>query len=150
MTPDLMDVLQETERYLHQEIPITKAMGVRVASFDARGLTLTAPLGENHNHLGTAFGGSLSAIATLAGYSLLWLELGDRDVHVVVKNSSIRYLHPVRGEIVATCPRLDAVSLHRFRTRLASSGKAGVELAVGIVSEGRTCVEFSGVFVAVK
>ena len=30
-------------------------------------VVLTAPLEINHNHLGTAFGGSLAALATLAG-----------------------------------------------------------------------------------
>jgi len=72
-------VLQETERFLHEQIPLTRAMGVRVRSWDGEKLWLSAPLEPNHNHLGTAFGGSLSALATLAGYSLLWLLLGDRE-----------------------------------------------------------------------
>ncbi len=59
--------LQGIESYLHREIPITAAMGIRVESYNEKELVLTAPLEPNHNHLGTAFGGSLSAIATLAG-----------------------------------------------------------------------------------
>ena len=70
--------LRETEAFFYEQIPLTRAMGVRVESYDGQQLVLTAPLALNHNHLGTAFGGSLSALATLAGYGLLWLDLGDR------------------------------------------------------------------------
>ncbi len=142
--------LIETEKFLHGKIPITRAMGVRVESFDSEKLVITAPLEPNHNHLGTAFGGSLSAIATLAGYALLWMELGDRDSHVVVKSSSIRYFHPVRGEIRAVCKRMDEATLSRFRAKFAKTGKAGLQLAVTIEEDDRVCVEFEGVFVAIR
>src|SRR5690606_33240492 len=59
----------ETEAFLHAKIPLARAMGVRVERCDSEGLVLTAPLEPNHNHLGTAFGGSLAALATLAGYA---------------------------------------------------------------------------------
>jgi thioesterase domain-containing protein len=143
-------ILQETEDYLHEQIPITRQMGIRLTSFDSEKLVLTAPLEPNHNHLGTAFGGSLSAIATLAGYSLLWLELGDRDSHVVVKSSSMNYLHPVRGEIRAICGRIDAVTLDRFKKKFARTGKAGLEIAVTIEENDRVCMDFKGVFVAIR
>ena len=144
------DLLQSTQRFLHEQIPLTGAMGVRVQSFGDDGLVLSAPLGPNHNHLGTAFGGSLAAIATLAGYALLWLELGDRDSHIVVKGSSVKYLHPVRSEIRAICPRIDAEILTAFRAKFARTGKAGLSLKVSIIGEGRVCVEFEGLFVAIR
>lgn len=81
----------EVEAFLHTKIPITQAMGVRVEVFDENHLVLTAPLDLNHNHLGTAFGGSLAAVATLAGYAFLWLALEDRDAHVVIAESSLVY-----------------------------------------------------------
>ncbi len=144
------DLLQATERFLHEQIPLTRAMGVRMERFDDERLVLSAPLEPNHNHLGTAFGGSLSAIATLAGYSLLWLELGDRDSHIVIKSSSLKYLHPVRSEIRAVCGRIDAANLARFREKFARTGKAGISLRVAIVENERTCVEFEGLFVAIR
>ena len=70
--------LRETEKFFHQQIPITRAMGVRVAAYDGQRFTLVAPIALNFNHLGTAFGGSLSAVATLAGYGLLWPHLSSR------------------------------------------------------------------------
>jgi thioesterase domain-containing protein len=142
--------LHATERFLHEQIPLTRAMGVRVERFDDAGLILTAPLGPNHNHLGTAFGGSLSAIATLTGYALLWLELGDRDSHIVIKGSSLKFRHPVRGEIRAVCPRIGAEALAAFRGKFARTGKAGISLRVSIVEDGVECVEFEGLFVALR
>ena len=45
------------ELFLHEMIPLAKAMGVGVELSDARALTLTAPREQNKNSLGTAFGG---------------------------------------------------------------------------------------------
>ena len=50
-------------------------MGVRVVAHDENGFIVEAPVALNSNHLRTAFGGSINAVATLAAYGLLWLEL---------------------------------------------------------------------------
>lgn len=138
----------EVEAFLHTKIPITQAMGVRVEVFDENHLVLTAPLDLNHNHLGTAFGGSLAAVATLAGYAFLWLALEDRDAHVVIAESSLVYRRPVRGEIRAVCRRPDEGALAIFKTSYAQKGKARLTLAVQIEGAGEVAVEFTGVFVA--
>jgi len=137
-----------TEQFLHEQIPLTRAMGVHVEKFDATALILTAPLAPNHNHLGTAFGGSLATLATLAGYTLLWLELGDRDSHIVIRDSQIRYLAPVRGELCASAPRIPPEQLLAFRDAYQKFGKARIQLAISMISEGRTCVSFTGTYVA--
>ena len=142
--------LLETEEFFHQQIPITRAMGVRVASYDGRQLTLVAPIALNHNHLGTAFGGSLSAIATLAGYGLLWLELRDRACHLVIRRSSLSFGRPVRKEIVAICRQPDEEMLRAFKAEFAQRGKARIGLNVTIEEDGLVAVEFQGLFVALK
>lgn len=144
------DHLQQTEAFLHTQIPITRAMGVRVESADADKLVLTAPLTLNHNHLGTAFGGSLAAVATLAGYAFLWLELEDRAAHVVIAESSLSYRRPVKGDIRAVCPRPDDAELAAFKAAYAQKGKARIELKVTVETEagGETALEFRGSFVA--
>lgn len=141
--------LRETEDFLHIQIPITRAMGVRVESWDAGRLVLTAPLEINHNHLGTAFGGSLAALATLAGYAFLWLELGDRAAHVVIAESALSYRRPVRGELRAVCRKPEGDALSAFKATFAETGKARIRLAATIEdAEGVVAVEFSGAFVA--
>jgi len=143
-------VLRETEAYLHEQIPLTRAMGVTLESWDGSRLILHAPLEPNHNHLGTAFGGSLSALATLAGYCLLWLVLGDRQAHIVIRDSTIRYRHPIKGALRAICRRPAEDEMEAFQRQFAETGRARLSLHVTIEDAGKVCVEFAGSFVAMR
>jgi thioesterase domain-containing protein len=142
--------LRETEDFFHSQIPITRAMGVRVVEYDGDQLKLVAPVEPNHNHLGTAFGGSLSAIATLAGYGLLWLELDDKSCHLVIRKSSLSFNRPVRREIIAICRRPGAEDMRVFKAGFAERHKARIGLTVTIEEDGLVAVEFNGIFVALK
>ena len=144
------DLLRDTERFLHEQIPLTHAMGVKLESYDGKQLVVTAPLEPNHNHLGTAFGGSLSALTTLTGYAMLWLQLGDRDAHIVIRESSIRYKRPVRGTLLAVCQQPDEAMLGEFRAAFAATGKAHIKLKVQIEHAGQICALFEGDFVALR
>lgn len=146
MTADLA----ATERFLHEQIPLSRAMGVKVEAHDDAGLVLTAPLDANHNHLGTAFGGSLAALATLAGYALLWLELGNRDAHLVIRRSELDYRHPVTGPLRAICRRPPDAELAAFRATFAKAGKARIRLGVTVEEAGRVCMAYQGTFVAIR
>ncbi len=77
------DLLRQAENFFHEKIPLTRAMDVRVVTDDEHGFAVEAPVGPNRNHLHTAFGGSINAVATLAGYGFLWLQLRDH-AHVVI------------------------------------------------------------------
>lgn len=138
----------EAEEYFHQQIPITRAIGVRVVANDENGFVIEAPVALNSNHLRTAFGGSINAVATLAAYGFLWLELNDAAVHVVVAESSIRFFRPVRETIRAICPRPAAEELAAFQSQFAAKGKARLGLRVNVIEAGETAAEFEGVFVA--
>jgi thioesterase domain-containing protein len=142
--------LLEIEQYLHRHIPLSAAMQVRVIEWTKQHLVLKAPLEPNRNHLGTAFGGSLNAIATLTGYSAVWMALDDSDAHVVIRDSTIAFRRPVRGDIRAVCPLPDQAALEAFRSDFNRKGKARLSLQVFIDHEGERAVEFSGTFVAVK
>jgi thioesterase domain-containing protein len=139
---------RDTEAFLHEQIPISRAMGVAVEDCAPERLVLTAPLDVNHNHLGTAFGGSLGAIATLAGYTLLWVRMAKRNSHIVIRDSRIRYNHPVKRQIRAVCQEPDPEKFGAFMKCFREKGKARIRLRVSIVEEGRACVEFEGEFVA--
>ena len=144
-----MRTTAEIERFFHEQIPMSAMMGIRVVSWKGEALVLTAPAEANHNHLGTAFGGSLAAIATLAGYGLLWLQF-DGEAHIVIKSSAINYHHPIRGEIRATCHCPDETALATFKSTFDRKGKAGISLRVTIEEQGKLCVEFDGVYVAIR
>jgi thioesterase domain-containing protein len=140
--------LRRAEEFFHEQIPITRAMGVRVAANDENGFTVEAPVALNSNHLRTAFGGSINAVATLAAYGLLWLELNDPTIHVVVAESSIRFLRPVHKMIRAVCQRPDPGEWKAFQRKFESAGKAGIKLRVDVIEGGQTVAAFEGTFVA--
>ncbi|HEX4630442.1 MAG TPA: YiiD C-terminal domain-containing protein [Chthoniobacterales bacterium] len=140
--------LSKAEKFLHEQIPITRAMGLRVVANDENGFVVEAPVALNSNHLRTAFGGSINAVATLAAYGFLWMELTEAAAHVVVAESSIRFLRPVREIIRAICLRPDAKTLGAFGNQFAEKGKARITLRVHVTEAGETAAEFEGHFVA--
>jgi len=68
--------------------------------------------------------------------------------HIVIRDSTIRYRHPVRGDLHAICERPGKEAWNAFRTKFASTGKARLSLRVEMVEGDQVCVEFEGVFVA--
>jgi thioesterase domain-containing protein len=145
---DAGTALSKAEKFLHEQIPITRAMGLRVVANNESGFAVEAPVALNSNHLRTAFGGSINAVATLAAYGFLWVELNDGAVHVVVAESSIRFLRPVRETIRATCLRPEAKTLAGFRDQFAEKRKARITLRVHVIEGGEMAAEFEGQFVA--
>lgn len=144
------DELREAEEFFHAKIPLTRAMGVRVASDDAERFVVTAPVALNYNHLHTAFGGSINAVATLAGYGFLWMQLRGEAAHVVVGESSIRFVRAVRETIRGICTNPDAQELETFRVTLRAKGKAKMALHVRVEENGQLAAEFHGTFVALR
>lgn len=146
MSTDLS--LRAIEEFFYEKIPVTGAMGIRVESYDGDQLVLTAPLEVNHNHLGTAFGGSLGAIAMLAGYGLVWLMFGGKEAHVVVRDAAISFRRPVRGELRAVCRQPNAAAVAAFKTNFTADGSARIRLTVAINDGPRVAATFEGTFVA--
>jgi thioesterase domain-containing protein len=145
-----MSLVRQIQELLNSKIPITRAMGVRVEDYDGARLILSAPLAANVNHLGTAFGGSLNALAVLSGYGLLWLELQETECHIVIRDSAISYERPVRGELRAICVRPEADALAKFKQTFHEKGKARIALIATIEDQGITAVRFQGTFVALR
>lgn len=140
------------EAFLHDKIPLTRAMGLHVAESTAQRLVLEAPLAPNRNHLGTAFGGSLHNLPTLACYGALWTLLREAgfDGHVVVKRSEAAYRQPVTGKLRAVCARPAAAQIAEFLADLRRHRKARMELDAVVEGDGgKPAVEYRGSFVAI-
>ena len=138
--------------FLHEQIPLTRAMELRAVEATAQRLVLEAPLAPNKNHLGTAFGGSLHAVPLLACYGALWMVLRNAgiDGHVVVKRSNAHYRAPVTGTIRAACELPDAAAVTDFLADLRRNRKSRLELRAVVAGvNGKPAVEFDGSFVAV-
>lgn len=146
--------VRQVQAFLEGNFPLAVSMGVRVEACGGEGLVLVAPLLPNRNHLGTAFGGSLAAVAMLAGYGYLWVALGDPAAHLVVGQAEVVYRRPVRGEIRAVCRGgmggVGEGEMEVFREEVGRGGKGRIRVGVTIEEEGEVAVRFAGTFVGVK
>ncbi len=144
------EALHELERTLHAEIPLTRAMDVRVVRADQNGLVLAAALAPNLNHKKTAFGGSLNSLATLACWGLIQLLVREHGqaITVVIQESSVQFLKPVMQDFEATCPLPSAPVTERFLHMLERKGRARLALDAVIRAEGEIALRFHGQFVA--
>ncbi|MBN8727015.1 MAG: YiiD C-terminal domain-containing protein [Xanthomonadales bacterium] len=144
------DPLRHLERH-YAMIPLTRAMGLRVARFDGAQLVLAAPLAANINDKGCAFGGSLASLMTLAGWG--WIELAtharDLAADIYVKDSRIRYLAPVWQDFEAVARPAREESAGEFLATLAGAGKARLSMACDIpLADGTTAATLEAEFVA--
>ncbi|HEX5055793.1 MAG TPA: YiiD C-terminal domain-containing protein [Gammaproteobacteria bacterium] len=148
MSPDFAKV----EAYLHEHIPITKAMGIKVAGYDGNAVRLWAPLEPNLNHRQTAFGGSVSALGILAGWSLLHLKLGEsgESVQLVIQHSETEYTGPIDRDFTAVCAMPGPEEWARYEQVFRRYGKARVYLESLIEAEGRVLARHKGSYVAIR
>lgn len=126
-------MIEVLESIWHREIPISKAMGVRATGYDGETLRARAGLVENINVHGTAFAGSLYAVAALCGWGMVWLKLRERRLaaSIVIAEGHIRYARPVAEDIEVGC-RFDASDQHDAWARLERDRRCRFALSVDV------------------
>jgi thioesterase domain-containing protein len=141
---------QALEHYLHAHIPLSKAMQVRVADANPESIVLAAPLAPNINHRETLFGGSASAIAILAAWSLLHVRLLGEGIatKLVIQRNTMSYEAPIAGDFTAIARLETPHNWALFKRTLTRRGKA----RIGVLSElhyaGQVAGRLEGEFVA--
>jgi thioesterase domain-containing protein len=141
---------EDVESYLHEHIPLSLAMGARVLDATPEGVVLAAPLEPNLNHRETAFGGSVAALAILAGWTLMHLRLRGAGVpaHTVVQTSEIRYLVPIEAPFEARARPPAPATWERFVGAMRRRGRARVRLEVEVRSRGALVATLQGAYVS--
>lgn len=142
----------ELEHYLHDRIPLARAMEVVVDSVSDTEVVLAAPLAPNRNHRGTLFGGSAAAAATLAAWALLTVRLRDISISelLMIQCSDVRYNLPVTGHFRARSALASPESWGRFIGTLERRQRARITVLAALEQDGVTAVRFTGTFVAVR
>jgi thioesterase domain-containing protein len=140
----------ELEHYLHEHIPLSKAMAVSVLSVEEEAVILRAPLGPNINHRETVFGGSASALAILAAWSLLHTRLRAQGIasRLVIQRNTMEYERPIPGEFTARSSLEQAAQWQQFTRMLARKGKARVTVSSVLEHAGQVVGKLTGEFVA--
>ncbi len=140
----------ELERYIHEHIPLSIAMGVAVLSVEENAVTLQAPLEPNINHRQTVFGGSASAVAILAGWALLHVRLHSANIadRLVIQRNTMDYQQPIRGPFTARSMLEQPDRWKPFMATLTRKSKARITVLAVLEHVDRVVGRFSGEFVA--
>ncbi|CAD5107368.1 YiiD C-terminal domain-containing protein [Zestomonas carbonaria] len=135
-------------RYLHDNIPLTVAMGIRVQPAAPGHLRLSAPHAPNRNPHGTVFGGSQATLAIAAGWTLLFdaLRREGIDAALVIQHYQCDFRAPAAAEFVAEAVLPD--DWPAFVERLRARRRARLELSVCLSCEGREVLTAEAVYVA--
>jgi thioesterase domain-containing protein len=142
----------EIERYLHRNIPLSAAMGVRVKMAGPHRIELAAPLAPNINHQSTVFGGSASALAMLSAWTLVHLGLRREGIEAstVIQRNVMHYEAPMHGEFIAVCALADASAWRRFVRTIERHGRGRIAMTAHLLADGRRKASFEGDFVALR
>ena len=142
----------QLEKYLHESIPMTRALGLKVKFASPERVLLECPLEPNLNLHGTAFGGSIVALATITGW--LWIHVYTRErkqsPKVVISQSHMSYLEPITGTFSAELRSPSESIIKSFTQTFDRRGSAKIELEVSILSDGEEVGLFKGTYAALK
>lgn len=152
MLPDAAQLVSTFEHELLADIPLARAMQLRVGDWDGDLLRLSAPLAPNINDKGCAFGGSLASLMTLAGWGLIVLKLRalGRRCEVYVQDSTLRYLAPVWTDFETHARLAPGESWDAFLAALAQRGRARLTAVCSVpLAAGGDAALFEARFVAI-
>ena len=137
------------QKYLHEHIPLSRAMEVEVVEATDSGVTLAAPLAPNINHRETVFGGSASAVAILSAWALMYLRLEKEqlNVRIVIQKNTMTYERPITGRFTASAAIADAAAWRRFADALKRKSRGRFTVRSILHRDAEKVGEFEGDFV---
>ena len=136
--------------YLHDHIPLSRAMAVEVLEASAAHVLLEAPLAPNINMHGTMFGGSGATLALLAAWSVVHLKLEAVGLSskLVIHRTETEYLLPIEGTAQASA-NLDTADWETFRQTDDRRGRARLTVTSEWLYDGQVAARLIGEFVAI-
>ena len=142
----------EFEQFLHQQIPVTKAMEFNVLEITPSRVRISAKLEPNKNHQSTAFGGSISCLMTVAGWALVYANIKkiDPNAHIVIAKSSIRYFKPLKKDFTAESILMNEADKINLFKMYNKNRKGKLSVKVQCYEDGFLAAEFEGQYVALN
>ena len=143
-------MIKELQEKLHNEIPLTKLMELKIKDYSNNQLITTAPLNINKNDKGTAFGGSLATITIISSWSLCWLiskELGFDSKNIVIIKNEHSYKKPITKDIICYTSKPSLEQINILKQKLETKKSASIKIKSFIIENNETCVEFEGYYV---
>jgi thioesterase domain-containing protein len=139
---------RELETYLHDRIPLTRAMAVEVRAAGIDGVEVYAPLAPNINHRDTVFGGSASAVAIVAAWSALHVRMraAGLDVRLVIRRNTMSYERPIATGFTAAAAPPAGDAWVKLVATVERGRPARVNVHAQLRCEGQVVGELEGEF----
>ena len=143
---DLAHHLEESR----QDHPLPLRVQVRVVEIGPEHARLTAPLAPNINHRETVFGGSASAVAILAAWSMLHLGLKVEGLgsRLVIQRNTMDYLTPIDGSFTAVALAPARPAWESFTRMIRRKGLGRITKTAALHYQGQVAGSLAGEFVA--
>lgn len=142
----------EFEKYLHEHIPVTKAMGFSVEEYSLGRIKIKAPFKENINHRLSVFGGSISSILIMAGWAYVRkiMERIDPDSIIVIHKNTVNYHLPIISGFTAEVKKVNKKHIDTFIEMYEKYGKGRINIESEIDGHQQILADFKGTFVVLK
>lgn len=134
---------------IHQKIPLTKGMGLRVKASSTSKVEFSIPLKPNVNHVGTAFGGTILATQAVSCWGWLLNFFEAESIHgarIVLKSSKNSFKAPVVKNFKVTCRGPSKAARSKLLRDLKSKGRANLVISSEAANHAAT---FTGEYVIV-
>lgn len=143
---------KQLQSLVHQEIPITKALDIRIEALTDTAIRVVAPFKVNRNLHNTAFAGSIYTVATIAGWSLVNSVALTHGLEgsVVLAKAEIKYKKPINGDIVARCAIDNEETIKTFISSFQRKKRARLNLVIEVVEDGVIKAELNANFALVE
>lgn len=144
MTPDSF------QQFLHARIPLSAHMGMEVLSLEGNCVRIQIPRAGNLNPHSGVFGGSLSGLGLVCGWSVVHLALhrSGLDAKLVGQKSECDFLKPATGDCVGEA-RCEDAEMSRFLNQIKKVGAARLKITTHIRVGNIEVARHQGVYAAV-
>ena len=142
------DHRKHIQQLILNNIPLARAMDLKVRELSQNRIELFAPLSPNSNDKGTAFGGSIYSLLVLSGWSLVTSSLRSAAVHadVMVAKSNIDFVKPVTGDLVAIAKELETGGINAAVDKTIERGYAKLKIHADLICNGEVAATFTGTY----
>ena len=142
---------QQLQASLHERIPQSRALGVTVLQAGPERVVLHAPLAPNVNHSGTVFGGSASAVAVLAAWSLVEVRLqaDAQPGRIVIRRSAMDFEQPIVTDFTAVATPPAAADWEKLLATLRRGRMGRIVIRSVLECEGAQVGDLEGEFAVI-
>lgn len=142
-----MTEIQYWNQRIHQEIPATEMLGIKIVELSSDYIEVTAPLAKNINGHQTAFAGSIYTLGITTGWTLISSFLRREGImaSVVAGKADIQYRKPLASDLISHS-QFNASPLSNWQTNWKNKRSARQPLTIIIGSKNEAAAILSATF----